>query len=542
VRVALDSAPEIIDVLQRRQLQLEVEAAALESEKDAASKTRLEKVREELANVEEKLAPLLMKHQAEKARVEEIRTAQQKLDTLKNKLAIAERNRDGALIADLRYGAIPDLEKKIEKLRQQEREKKEAQVKSAASSGAGSGYASDDENAALLTEVVGPEQIAEVVARWTGIPVAKLTQGDRERLLHLAEHLHERVVGQDEAVKAVADAILRARAGMSAPNRPASFLFLGPTGVGKTELAKALAAELFDDEKNIVRIDMSEYMESHSTSRLIGAPPGYIGHDEGGQLTEALRRKPFSIILLDEVEKAHRQVLTILLQLLDDGRITDSKGRVCDAANSIVIMTSNLGAQYILRDAEEYAAERATKRARRDIPGGAGESSDVDVAITKAMQPAADAFRLRPETVAKVMTAVKGHFLPELLNRIDEVILFQPLNHDNLREIVLKNASDLSKRLEDHDIKITINDDALDLVLQKSYDPAYGARPIRKFIEKHLATSISRLLIGGQLEDHSNLTVSSVCDGKMKSGAAGAGAGEVVDGDFRFGVTKKKGF
>lgn len=301
-----------------------------------------------------------------------------------------------------------------------------------------------------------------------------------------------------------------------------------------------------------MRIDMSEYTESHSSSRLIGAPPGYIGHDEGGQLTEAVRRKPFSIVLLDEIEKAHRAVLTILLQLLDDGRLTDSKGRVVDFSNTIVIMTSNLGAQFILRDAEDFTAERASKRPRRDIPGGAGESSDVDTTITKAMQPAADAFKLRPETVAKVMTAVKGHFLPELLNRIDEVILFQPLTHENLRQIVVNNATDLTKRLEDRDISIRMADDALDLILSKSYDPSYGARPVRKFIEKHLATSISKLLIAGSLNDHSNVAVSAVTDGSAKSvikgiaastaAAAGAGAAEIVDGDFRFAIQKKKGF
>jgi ATP-dependent Clp protease ATP-binding subunit ClpB len=410
VRVALDSAPEIIDNLQRRQLQLEVEATALESEKDSASRTRLTKVHEELSEIAEKLRPLQMRYQAEKARVEEIRDVQRKLDTVKSKLAAAERDRDSVKVADLRYGAIPDLERKLEKLQREQAVRKSSSEDAAPDEGA------------LLTEVVGPDQIADVVSRWTGIPVSKLTASDRERLLSLSKHLHERVVGQDEAVDAVAEAILRSRAGMSAPGRPASFFFLGPTGVGKTELARALAAELFDDEKNIVRIDMSEYMESHSVSRLIGAPPGYVGHDEGGQLTEAVRRKPFSLVLLDEIEKAHRQVLTVLLQVLDDGRLTDSQGRVVDFSNTIVIMTSNIGAQYILQESEDRAVARASKRARLSEGQSKGMAttatdtscSDVDLDVTAEFKTSDTS--LSPETVAKVMTALKGQFLPEWLN------------------------------------------------------------------------------------------------------------------------------
>lgn len=381
--------------------------------------------------------------------------------------------------------------------------------------------------AALLTEVVGPEQIAEVVARWTGIPVTKLTATDRDRLLNLEAHLHERVVGQDEAVREVASAVMRSRAGLSAPGRPQSYLFLGPTGVGKTELAKALAMELFDDEKAMVRIDMSEYMEQHSVSRLIGAPPGYIGHDEGGQLSEAVRRRPFSIVLLDEVEKAHRQVLTVLLQCLDDGRLTDSKGRVVDFSNTIIIMTSNLGAQHILKDAEDYSAERAAKRARHTAATGsagtltASESSDFDIDAGADLQPA---FALKPATVAKVMTAVKGHFLPELLNRIDSVVLFSPLSQADLREIVRAQVTDLAKRVEDRDITIKISEAALDAVVRDSYNPSFGARPMRRYVEKHLATGLSRMLISGALPDHSVVEIKPAAAAAAAGGASGAAA------------------
>jgi ATP-dependent Clp protease ATP-binding subunit ClpB len=503
VRVALDSAPEIIDNLQRRQLQLEVEATALESEKDSASRTRLTKVHEELSEIAEKLRPLQMRYQAEKARVEEIRDVQRKLDTVKSKLAAAERDRDSVKVADLRYGAIPDLERKLEKLQREQAVRKSSSEDAAPDEGA------------LLTEVVGPDQIADVVSRWTGIPVSKLTASDRERLLSLSKHLHERVVGQDEAVDAVAEAILRSRAGMSAPGRPASFFFLGPTGVGKTELARALAAELFDDEKNIVRIDMSEYMESHSVSRLIGAPPGYVGHDEGGQLTEAVRRKPFSLVLLDEIEKAHRQVLTVLLQVLDDGRLTDSQGRVVDFSNTIVIMTSNIGAQYILQESEDRAVARASKRARLSEGQSKGMTttatdtscSDVDLDVTAEFKTSDTS--LSPETVAKVMTALKGQFLPEWLNRIDEIILFKPLSGSNLRDIVHHQVREMAKRLEDKDISVNITDSALEQILRESYNASFGARPMRRYIEKHLATALSRLLIAGTLTDHSVVDISA---------------------------------
>lgn len=459
-RVQLDSQPEVIDQLERKRLQLEIEATALEKEKDTASKQRLEKVKQEMSKIKDQLQPLKLRYEKERGRVEELRNYQKKVEQLKQKLSEAERRRDLQLVADLKYGAIPDLEKKIEKLTAEKEKNGEI-----------------EEAERLLTEKVGPEQVADIVSRWTGIPVRKLSMTERERLLNLGEQLHRRVIGQDEAVDAIAEAVIRARAGMSRENQPTgSFLFLGPTGVGKTELAKALAAELFDDEHHMVRIDMSEFMESHSVSRLIGSPPGYVGHDEGGQLTEAIRRRPYSVILFDEVEKAHPQVFNILLQVLDDGRLTDGKGRTVDFSNTVIIMTSNLGAEYLLQ---------------RETNG-----------------------KLLPGTKEKVMDVVKRHFRPEFLNRLDDILIFNPLNAEDLAKIITLQMSNLVKRLAERRIEIKLHPDAAKFVLEKAYDPVYGARPLRRYLEKHVVTSVSRLIIAGTLPDNSIIHIYQK-DGKL---------------------------
>lgn len=464
VRVQLDSQPEVIDQLERRKLQLEVEATALSKEKDAASKQRLEKVNQELAKIDEDLKPLRLRHEKERGRVSELQSLRKKYEGLKHKLNEAERLRDLEKVADLRYGALPEIEKQIKELEMEEQRQQEKRR---------SGESSDDK---LLTEIVGADQIAEVVSRWTGIPVTKLSQTEKEKLLSLSTKLHERIVGQDEAVDAVADAILRSRAGMSRPQQPTgSFLFLGPTGVGKTELAKALAFELFDDEGNMVRIDMSEYMEQHSVARLIGAPPGYVGHDEGGQLTEAVRRRPYSVVLFDEVEKAHPQVFNVLLQVLDDGRLTDGQGRVVNFTNTVIIMTSNLGSEFLLEEIDPNG----------QIPEKARDH---------------------------VMTAVKRHFRPEFLNRLDDIVVFTPLSKSQLDEIINLQIKSLGKRLESRDIDLDLDKSALDYILEKAYNPVYGARPLRRFVEKRVVTELSRFIISGNLMDHSTVNIAAKDD------------------------------
>ncbi|KAG7955036.1 hypothetical protein I3843_11G050500 [Carya illinoinensis] len=446
VRVQLDSQPEEIDKLERRRMQLEIELHALEKEKDKASKARLVEVRKELDDLRDKLQPLMMKYKKEKERIDEIRRLKQRREELLFALQEAERRYDLARAADLRYGAIQEVEAAI------------AQLEGAS-----------DENL-MLTETVGPEHIAEVVSRWTGIPVTRLGQNEKERLVGLAERLHKRVVGQDQAVNAVAEAVLRSRAGLGRPQQPTgSFLFLGPTGVGKTELAKALAEQLFDDENLLVRIDMSEYMEQHSVSRLIGAPPGYVGHDEGGQLTEAVKRRPYSVVLFDEVEKAHVSVFNTLLQVLDDGRLTDGQGRTVDFRNTVIIMTSNLGAEYLLS-------------------GLTGKVS---------MQTARD----------RVMQEVKKHFRPELLNRLDELVVFDPLNHEQLRKVARLQMKDIAVRLAERGIALAVTDAALDYVLAESYDPVYGARPIRRWLEKKVVTELSRMLIREDIDENSTVYI-----------------------------------
>uniref|UniRef100_A0A7C9ELD5 Clp R domain-containing protein n=1 Tax=Opuntia streptacantha TaxID=393608 RepID=A0A7C9ELD5_OPUST len=451
VRVQLDSQPEEIDNLERKRMQLEIELHALEKEKDKASKARLVEVRKELDDLRDKLQPLMMKYKKEKERIDELRRLKQRKEELIFALQEAERRYDLARAADLRYGAIQEVEAAIAKLE--------------------SGHEEE-----MLTETVGPEHIAEVVSRWTGIPVTRLGQNEKEKLVGLAERLHQRVVGQDRAVEAVAEAVLRSRAGLGRPQQPTgSFLFLGPTGVGKTELAKALAEQLFDDENLIVRIDMSEYMEQHSVARLIGAPPGYVGHEEGGQLTEAVRRRPYSVVLFDEVEKAHSNVFNTLLQVLDDGRLTDGQGRTVDFRNTVIIMTSNLGAEHLLSG----LAGKSTMEAARE----------------------------------RVMAEVRRHFKPELLNRLDEIVIFDPLSHEQLRQVARLQMKDVAKRLAERGIALAVTDAALDYILTESYDAVYGARPIRRWMEKKVVTELSKMLIKEEIDENSTVYIDAGMDG-----------------------------
>ncbi|PRW56139.1 chaperone 1 [Chlorella sorokiniana] len=444
LQVQLESKPEEIDVLERQLIRLQVEEKALEKEKDKQSKARLEEVQRELGELQDKLKPLQMRYGQEKALLDQIKGLAKKKEELQIRLEQAQNRMDLAMVADIKYGALAEVEEALKS--------KQAEARRADR---------------MLSDTVGPEEIATVVSKWTGIPVNKLQASDRERLVHLESYLHERVVGQDTAVKAVADAVLRSRAGLGARNRGSSFLFLGPTGVGKTELAKALAAMLFDSEKMLIRIDMSEYMEKHSVSRLIGAPPGYIGHEAGGQLTEAVRRRPYSVVLFDEVEKAHADVMNILLGVLDDGRLTDSKGRTVAFNNTIIIMTSNLGANILL--------ER-----------GNG-----------------------PEARAEVMEVVRRHFRPEFLNRVDEIVQFDPLSPQQLREVARLQAAELNQRLKERSITMQLTDAALDYAVAQSYDHMYGARPLRRWLEHSVVTPLSRMIISGELPDDSKVVVDS---------------------------------
>ena len=458
LRTEIDSMPSELDDIRRHVMQLEIEEVALNKESDNLSKERLEKLRKELAEEREKFNSMKSRWDVEKAAIEDVKKLKAEIEKTNAEIEDAQRNYEYEKASRLRYSTLPELQKKLE---------------------AATATAESKDNASLLRDKVTEEEIAAIVARWTGIPVSKLMEGEREKILGLDAILHKRVIGQDEAVKSVSDAIIRSRAGIADPNRPiGSFLFLGPTGVGKTELAKALAEALFDDEKNMVRIDMSEYMEKFSVSRLIGAPPGYVGYDEGGQLTEAVRRKPYSVVLFDEIEKAHPDVFNILLQVLDDGRITDSQGRTVDFKNTIIILTSNLGSQYLLDGIDEN-----------------GNITD--------------------DAKAKVNTVLHQTFRPEFLNRLDEIVFYKPLTRDNISHIVDLLTAGLAKRLEEKNLKLTITPAAKELIIDESFDPVFGARPMKRYIQSHLETLIARALLAGDFSDGATITVDNV-DGELK--------------------------
>ena len=437
IKTELDSMPAELDEIQRKMMQMEIEEAALKKETDNLSKERLETLRKELAELKEEFNSKKAQWSNEKGAVEKVRQLQEELESINNEIQIAKRNYDLEKAAQLQYGRLPELQKELE-----EAEK----------------TASNQEKT-LVHEKVSDEEIAKIISKWTGIPVAKLTESERNKTLQLEEELAKRVIGQEEGVEKVSDAIIRSKAGIKDPTKPiGSFLFLGPTGVGKTELAKTLAATLFDDEQNIVRLDMSEYMEKHSVSRLIGAPPGYVGYDEGGQLTEAVRRKPYSVVLFDEIEKAHPDVFNVLLQVLDDGRITDSKGKTVDFKNTILIMTSNIGSSYLLEGIDE-------------------------------------AGNVKEESQAAVMEELKGHFRPEFLNRLDEIILFKPLTKESIGGIVNLLITELNERLVDRELKIELTPAAIDYVIEHAYDPVYGARPLKRFLQKNVETLAAKLIL-----------------------------------------------
>ena len=459
-RTALESRPEAIDQLERKILQLEIESTALAREKDKASKQRRSVIQQEIANLKEELRPLNDKWQAERGRAQELKECKEKLNTLEAKAAQAERMGDYEKAADLKYGAIPDLQSHLARLELSEQERKAKAEDSMNETD------SDSNNNTMVNEVVGVQDIAEVVSRWTGIPVAKLSQSDRERLLKLSDRLRERVVGQDAAIQEVTDCILRTKAGLSRPSQPTgSFLFLGPTGTGKTELSKALFSELYDgDERHLVRLDMSEYTEAHSVSRLIGSPPGYVGYDDSSQLCDAVRLKPYTVVLLDEIEKAHPQVLTLLLQMLDEGRLTDSKGRTVDFTNTVIILTSNIGADILLSMTEE------TKENEKELIHG------------------------------QVMDRVRNHFAPEFLNRLSAIVLFNSLGTAQLERIVQKSIKSIQDRLTPKNIRVVLESSGAKAILKESYDPNYGARPVERYLEQTVVTTLSRMLLAGELK------------------------------------------
>ena len=450
VKTEINSMPTELDEVTRRVMQLEIEKVALEKEKDQASKDRLVTLEKELAELNEKKAAFKAQWESEKQEVEKIQNINTEIEKVKLQIADAQRKNDYNKLAELQYGKLPALEKQ----RADEEEKAKNQ--------------NPDANK-LLKQEIDSEEIAEIVGKWTGIPVSKLLQGEREKILHLAEQMMKRVIGQDEAITTISDTIIRSRAGLKDPNRPiGSFIFLGPTGVGKTYLTKTLAFNLFDDESNIIRIDMSEYMDKFSTTRLIGAPPGYVGYEEGGQLTEAVRRKPYSVILFDEIEKAHPDVFNILLQLLDDGRLTDGKGKVVDFKNTIIIMTSNIGSEIILEDPQ---VSEPTKEA--------------------------------------VLNEMKHRFKPEFLNRIDDIIVFKALGKESVKNIISLILDEINDKLKEQYIKIEFTDKALDYIVNEAYDPAYGARPLKRFVQKDIETNLSKMILSNEVPENSTVVLDS---------------------------------
>lgn len=450
IRTEIDSMPAELDEIARKIMQLEIEKQALSKETDSSSKARLELIERELSELRDQNASMRAQWENEKKSIIDLKATKQQIEDIKLQIEDAERKYDLEMLAKLKYGTLPSLEKKLEEEMDLTEEAKEKR---------------------LLKEEVTEEEIAEVVSKWTGIPVSRLVEAERDKLLRLGEVLHNRVIGQDEAVKAVSEAVLRARAGLKDINRPiGSFIFLGPTGVGKTELAKALSEALFDSEKNMIRIDMSEYMEKHSVSRLVGAPPGYIGYDEGGQLTEAVRRRPYSVILFDEIEKAHPDVFNILLQLLDDGRLTDNQGRTVDFKNTIVIMTSNIGSPYLIENISDD-----------------GQISE--------------------EVREQIDLEMKRHFRPEFLNRIDDIVLFSPLTEDQIMKIIDLSMIHIQEKLKERNITVTLTENTKKYIAEESYSAAYGARPVKRYLQKHIETEIASKIIKGEVKDGEDITI-----------------------------------
>ena len=455
IKTELDSMPTELDELRRKIMQLEIEEAALKKETDRLSQERLEHLQKELAELRDQFNTQKAQWDNEKTSVERLQKLREEIEDINKQIQTAQQNYDLNKAAELQYGKLPALQKELS-----EEEEKISK-----------------KDLSLVHEAVTEDEISRIVSRWTGIPVAKLTESERNKTLHLDDELHKRVVGQDEAVTLVSEAIIRSKAGIKDPTKPiGSFLFLGPTGVGKTELAKALAASLFDDESNMVRIDMSEYMEKYSVSRLIGAPPGYVGYEEGGQLTEAVRRKPYSVVLFDEIEKAHPDVFNVLLQVLDDGRITDSQGRTVDFKNTILIMTSNIGSSYLLDGIDENGS-------------------------------------IKPEAQTLVMNDLRAHFRPEFLNRLDETILFKPLTKSNITRIIDLLLKELNERLADRELSLELTDAARTFIADHGFDPVYGARPLKRYMQKHVETLAAKLILGGEISTGATIVIDVEGDG-----------------------------